>query len=127
MGGTNSGESFLFTPPYVSYHDLVSGVEADFPKEDVPKILAFYNITDASKGENLFETYGQALTDYMFRCPTRNVMESSLIHGGNSENVGYFYHYNYIASYAQHMVLSAMVGRMFVKEKFRQCLIQMLH
>merc|ERR1712129_458954 len=43
------------------------------------------------------------LTDYMFRCPTRNLLLSSLKHASDAANVGFFYHFNYLASYAEHV------------------------
>eukprot|EP01084_Bolivina_argentea_P263798 446630_1 len=100
MAGTNSGEAFLFTPPFVSYHDLTTKLADDLGKNNAAMIEGFYNITTSDRESNLFQQYGTILTDFMFRCPTRNITESSAQIG---ENIGYFYHYNYVASYAEHV------------------------
>merc|ERR1711933_478894 len=98
MVGTNSGEAFMFTLPFVSYHDLTTKLNDDLGKNNARKIEAFYNITTDDRENNLSEQYGNILTDFMFRCPTRNITESSVGH-----IIGYLYHYNYIASYVEHV------------------------
>eukprot|EP01084_Bolivina_argentea_P168909 292827_1 len=103
MGGTNKGESFMFTAPVVTYNDMKNTLIDNFGTSDANKILGFYNVTNGDRDENLVEIAGNILTDYMFRCPTRNMMASSVQHAPTKDNIGYFYHFNYIASYAKHV------------------------
>merc|ERR1711933_490734 len=57
MVGTNSGEAFMFTLPFVSYHDLTTKLNDDLGKNNARKIEAFYNITTDDRENNLSEQY----------------------------------------------------------------------
>ena len=103
MGGTNEGESFLFIAPVVTYEDLRRTLVEDFGEADSEKIIEFYNVSVNEWDDNLVEIAGNILTDFMFRCPTRNMMTSSVKHQSSESNVGFLYHFNYLASYVEHV------------------------
>lgn len=101
--GSNTGEGFLFIGPVVPYSDINTNLKKRFGKNDTKRIEDFYNISNADRDENLFETYGHMITDLYMRCPIRTVLLESLKYASKPENIGFYYHYNYIASFAEHV------------------------
>ncbi len=101
-------------------------------KENTLKILAFYNLTALGPADNVHIAQANMFTDFHMRCPTRNTMVSNI----NSDNIGYFYHYNYIASFAKHVwyfqpecwnmyVCIPFYNRYVTKRNYQLCGIQM--
>ena len=101
VAGTNSGEGFMFTLPFVDYEVIDLLLITGFGPEIALKVMDFYNVSSENGDENMYKTMGRIITDSWFRCPTRNTMISS-VHS-QWENIGYFYHFDYIASYVEHV------------------------
>merc|ERR1712228_310143 len=75
----------------------------DLGQANMEKIVSFYNVSINEWDDNLVEIAGNILTDYMFRCPSRNMIISSTKHASTEANIGFFYHFNYLASYVEHV------------------------
>eukprot|EP01084_Bolivina_argentea_P227410 384075_1 len=99
IAGSNEGEGFLADVlPNVSYNEIRAILGLYFGVVDAERIELFYNVTDDNRNDNFFETEGNITTDWLFRCSARNLIKSSIKHATLSDNIGYFYHFNYISA-----------------------------